>query len=100
MNNSAASVAEQRFAAMNRRHFLRGLGACVALPAFHSLLPARAFAASSAVRLATTSTGAPLRTAFVFFPNGAIPSAWWPSGEGNDFQLNRTLQPLEQYRQS
>ena len=31
--------------AMNRRRFLRGLGACVALPAFESLLPRRAHAA-------------------------------------------------------
>ena len=33
--------------------------------------------------------------AFVYFPNGAIQSNWWPSGEGTDFELNRTLQPLE-----
>jgi hypothetical protein len=44
--------------------------------------------------LATTSTGAPLRTAFVYFPNGAIPAAWWPTIEGNNFDLSRTLQPL------
>ena len=30
-----------------RRTFLRGLGACVALPAFESLLPARALAADA-----------------------------------------------------
>jgi hypothetical protein len=91
----------QRHAIFNRRNFLRGLGACLALPAFESLSPFKLLAAETAAgKLATTATGAPLRTAFVYFPNGAIPSAWWPSGEGNDFQLNRTLQPLEQYRKS
>jgi hypothetical protein len=47
-----------------------------------------------------TKTGAPLRSAFVFFPNGAIPSAWWPKKEGADFPLSRTLQPLESLRKS
>ena len=46
-------------------------------------------------RLAATAAGAPLRSAFVYFPNGAIPASWWPSGEGTDFQFKQTLQPLE-----
>lgn len=84
----------------NRRSFLRGLGACIALPAFESFLPGRllAAAASPSARLATTASGAPLRTAFVYFPNGAIPAAWWPVGEGADFELQGTLAPLEAYK--
>src|SRR5687768_9547280 len=83
---------------LSRRHFLRGLGACVALPAFASA-PSRIFAAEAGVTpLATTSTGAPLRTAFVYFPNGAIPSAWWPKGEEQSFELHGTLAPLESAR--
>jgi hypothetical protein len=57
---------------------LRGLGACVALPAFASLLPSRLMAASSAGKLAVTATGAPLRAAFLYFPNGAIPPPGGP----------------------
>jgi hypothetical protein len=98
MNTFADSVAQQHVAAMNRRHFLRGLGACVALPTFASLLPSRLLAGESAARFATTATGAPLRTAFVIFPNGAIPSHWWPAGGMSDFQLNSTLAPLEAAR--
>lgn len=85
----------QRHASFSRRHFLRGLGACVALPAFASFSPGKLFAASAATDLATTATGAPLRAAFLYFPNGAIPAAWWPTGDEKDFQLSRTLQPLE-----
>lgn len=98
---SSIELARQRHASFSRRHFLRGLGACIALPAFESILPVKLFAADSspARRLATTATGAPLRTAFVYFPNGAIPSAWWPEGDGKDFSLNRTLQPLATNRQ-
>ena len=93
-------LAAQRFASLSRRHFLRGLGACVALPAFESLRPAGLFAAEAAAgKFATTASGAPLRSAFVFFPNGAIPSAWWPAQDGKDFGLSRTLQPLDAARQ-
>jgi hypothetical protein len=94
--HQARNLAAQRHAGFSRRHFLRGLGVCLALPAFESLLPTKLLAAtvSPAGNLATTATGAPLRTAFVYFPNGAIPAAWWPATEGTDFQLSRTLQPL------
>jgi hypothetical protein len=73
------------------------VGVGVALPLFESLRPGRLLAAPEA-RLATTATGAPLRTAFVYFPNGAIPAAWWPTGDGAEFQLGRTLAPLEPLR--
>jgi len=85
-------------AGLSRRHFLRGLGACIGLPAFASLPPLRLLGASAPNAPATTATGAPLRTAFLYFPNGAIPGAWWPANEGADVELNRTLQPLEPYR--
>lgn len=91
--------AQERLSAMNRRVFLRGLGVAVALPALESILPARRlFAAEAALRSATTATGAPLRTAFVFFPNGAIPRAWLPSGGERDFTFNDTLRGLESLR--
>jgi hypothetical protein len=89
-------------AAITRRYFLRGLGACIAVPAFESLLPTRALAslatAAAADRLATTATGAPLRSLFLYFPNGAIPAAWWPEGDEKSFHLNGTLKPLEPLR--
>ena len=80
---------------LSRRHFLHGLGATIALPAFASLGTSRVLAGEGAANLATTASGAPLRTAFVYFPNGAIPASWWPSGEGADFQFKKTLQPLD-----
>ena len=86
------ALAAQRHASFNRRRFLRGLGACLAVPAFDSLrFP---IAAAGGPQPATTATGAPLRMAFVYFPNGAIQDAWWPEGEGKEFALGRTMQPL------
>jgi hypothetical protein len=90
-------MAAQRQASLSRRHFLRGLGACLALPAFESLHPFSAFAAEAgaAGRLAASPSGAPLRMAFVYFPNGAIPANWSPNGSAQDFELNKTMLPLE-----
>ena len=96
--NTSHTIAAERHFAFSRRNFLRGLGACVALPAFESLGALKALAAPAA-KLATTASGAPLRSAFLFFPNGAIPAAWWPKGEGKDFEISRTLKPLEPLRQ-
>jgi hypothetical protein len=65
-----------------------------------SLRPAGLLAAeSAAANLASTATGAPLRTVFLYFPNGAIPAAWWPTGEGASFQWGRTLKPLEKHKE-
>jgi hypothetical protein len=94
------SPASDRRAALSRRTFLRGVGACVALPLFESLRTGELFAAAAppTARLASTATGAPLRTAFVYFPNGAIPAAWWPSGAGTDIRWSRTLEPLAKHK--
>lgn len=84
---------------VNRRHFLRGLGVAVALPAMESLgMGGLRAAESESVIPGPSAGGTPLRTAFVYFPNGAIPSAWWPEGGETDFRLGPTLQPLEELR--
>ena len=96
-----ASRAAARHAELSRRTFLRGVGACVALPLFQSLGTHRLLAnAPAAARLATTASGAPLRTAFVYFPNGAIQSSWWPAQTGAAFAWSRTLKPLENHKNS
>jgi len=90
-----AAAAERR-ASLSRRRFLRGAGACLALPALESLRGASTLAAArKAGPLAATAGETPLRTAFVYFPNGAIQPEWWPTGEGKAFQLNKTMQALE-----
>jgi hypothetical protein len=89
------NLAAERQASLSRRHFLRGLGACMALPAFESLHPFSAAAAPGAA----VGKVAPTRMAFLYVPNGTIPSAWWPEGDGGgNFELSRTLQPLGKVR--
>ncbi len=84
----------------SRRTFLRGVGASIAVPALVSLDAPRLMASALPTenRLAITASGVPLRTAFLFFPNGAIPQSWWPAATGSDYSASPTLQPLETVR--
>src|SRR5258705_6464040 len=92
------NLAAERRASLSRRHFLRGLGACMALPAFESLHPLRLLAAPAGAA-GVAGKSAPVRMAFLYVPNGTIPSAWWPAGGGGkDFELSRSLQPLAKVR--
>ncbi|MBW3538848.1 MAG: DUF1552 domain-containing protein [Planctomycetes bacterium] len=76
-----------------RRTFLKGAGAAMALPLLDCMTP---MTASAAVGGAPAQ--APPRMAFIFFPNGAIMPSWKPEGEGENFQLSRTLEPLEKFK--
>ncbi|HET6424210.1 MAG TPA: DUF1552 domain-containing protein [Planctomycetaceae bacterium] len=71
---------------IDRRRFLRGVGVSLALPALSSLVP----------RTARAGAGkAPLRMAFMSIPNGVQQDHWFPT---EDFQLNRTMAPLEKLK--
>ena len=87
---------------IGRRHLLYGLGVAIGLPFLVSLRPKARFAARTLPFSSPGSTqkGAPLRTAFIYFPNGAISSAWWPTGATTKFPLSRTLKPLENVKGS
>jgi hypothetical protein len=82
---------------LKRRHFLKGLGAGMSLPVFETFLP-KAATAGEARALATTSTGMPLRTAFLYKPNGANMDLWKVEGTGRDYTLNATHKPYEAFR--
>ncbi len=84
-------LAIERHDSLSRRQVLRGLGACITLPTLLSASPAFAKAMAKKV--------APTRMAFVYAPNGMIPAAWWPAGDGGaDFALSPTLAPLANVR--
>lgn len=82
---------------LSRRGFLRGLGTVIALPALESLAPG---AASAATQLGTTSSGAPLRMAFLYSPNGRVMKNWTPSGAGSGFELSPTLAPFSPIKEN
>lgn len=78
-----------------RRTFLRGLGTAMALPLLESMAPWRALAAEGTPR----PPKHPLRTAFLYIPNGADMANWTPKTEGADFELPSILDPLQPYRE-
>lgn len=82
----------------NRRAFLKGLGAAVALPSFETFFNA-AVAKDAAKGLATTATGAPLRTAFLYKPNGMNMEKWATPGTGSDFALAATHEPYAKFKE-
>ncbi len=72
---------------ISRRTMLRGLGATLALPWLEAMRPRRALADSTPVRQ-------PVRMAALYMPNGVNGDHWTPAGEGRDFELSATLEPL------
>lgn len=64
---------------LDRRTFLKGMGATVGLPLLDAMIPARTLLASTAVKAVP-------RLAFVYFPHGAVMNEWARDG--------RILQPL------
>src|ERR1700677_3181670 len=78
--------------ALPRRTFLRGLGATIALPMLDAMRPLRALAGG------INPAKSPVRMAFLFIPNGAHMPGWIPTGEGADFDLPYTLQPLQAHK--
>ena len=77
---------------LSRRTFLRGAGVALGLPLLEAMLPARAGAADAAV--------APVRAAYLYFPNGAWMDAWVPKQTGADYELPFSLTPLAPVRDS
>jgi hypothetical protein len=72
-----------------RRTFLRGAGATLALPLLDAMTPALAQEAKR-----------PIRMAFMQTPNGIfnLNHEWTPTTEGADWEMTRTLKPLEDFR--
>ena len=73
---------------LDRRTFLRGLGAAVALPALDAMTPA----------LASNLPAAPVRMAFAYIPNGVTFKDWKPAATGANFEFSRILKPVEPFR--
>src|SRR5262249_17254621 len=77
-----AVVNNRRFP-MSRRTLLRGAGVALGLPWLEAMAPA-----------APGKSRPPVRMAVLYMPNGVHPDMWTPEGEGSDFKLSPTLEPL------
>lgn len=70
---------------ISRRTILRGAGAALALP----WLESKASAAETAL------TEPPLRSVFMYMPNGVRPDFWTPAGDGESYEITPHLKSLE-----
>ncbi len=86
------------FIGTNRRGFIRGLGAAVALPALESFRPLLAAGAEKAI--ATTASGAPLRMAYIYIPNGVNMDLWRPKGTTASYKMGETFKSMEALREN
>ena len=77
---------------ISRRRLLRGSGVAVGLPLLSAMGPSRLLTAAEA------AAGPPLRTAYLYVPNGMHMPDWTPSSEGAKFDLPATLKRLEPHR--
>jgi hypothetical protein len=74
--------------ALSRRTILRGAGVALGLPWLEAMVPS-ALAAS-----APADAKSPVRMAVLYMANGVNTKEWTPEGEGRDFRLSPTLEPL------
>jgi hypothetical protein len=74
---------------LDRRHFLRGLGVSLALPAFNSL---------NVGFVASAPKADPRRLICIGNHLGFWPGGFFPTAEGRDYALSKTLAPLQEYR--
>lgn len=77
---------------LNRRTVLRGIGTGLALPFLDIMRIPAVVGAPSAL------SATPVRMACLFFANGAIMPEWKPTGDGRDYQLSPTLEPLAEMK--
>ena len=82
---------------LSRRSFLRSAGFLLGLPAFESLARVKVNAAGT-LSAGVTASGDPLRLALLYVPNGVNVERWTPRGQGADFSLNETMQPLGEFQ--
>jgi hypothetical protein len=83
---------------LSRRGFLRGFGAALSLPALESFRPLLAASAASRA-VATTASGAPLRMAYLYIPNGVNVEHWRPNGTTSSYKMGSSFGAMEKHRE-
>jgi hypothetical protein len=73
---------------ISRRTVLRGAGAALALPWLERM-------GTAAPAGAGTLSEPPLRSVFMYMPNGVRPDYWTPAGSGESYEITPHLKPLE-----
>ncbi len=83
----------------SRRGFLRGFGAAVTIPALEAFHRPLMAAAETGRALATTASGAPLRMAYLYTPNGVNLEKWRPNGTASSYKMGESFGSMEKHRE-
>jgi hypothetical protein len=73
---------------IDRRHALRAVGTCIALPMLECMNPLRA----------ADKINTPRRSAFIYLANGVHSLNYQITEPGRDYKFSRSLKPLEKHR--
>ena len=73
---------------IDRRHTLRAMGTCIALPMLECMIPLKA----------KEKTPTPRRSAFIYLANGVHSLNYQITDPGKDYTFSRSLKPLEKFR--
>ena len=73
---------------IDRRHALRAMGTCIALPMLECMIPLKA----------KEKTETPRRSAFMYLANGVHSLNYQITKPGKDYTFSRSLEPLEKFR--
>lgn len=76
---------------IDRRHALRAMGTCVALPMLECMVPLRA---------AESPSVSPSRSVFIYLANGVHSLNYQITQPGRNYEFSRSLKPLEKHRDS
>ena len=79
-----------QFWRIDRRHALRAMGTCIALPMLDCMIPLRAM---------EKATATPRCSAFIYLANGMHSLNYQILTPGRDYQFSRSLKPLEKHRE-
>ena len=73
---------------IDRRHALRAMGTCIALPMLDCMTPLSA----------KEPVASPRRSAFMYLANGVHSLNYQITTPGKDYEFSRSLKPLEKHR--
>ena len=85
-----SNILSQRWL-LSRRHFLRGVGAVMALPLLDAMVPMSTARADVAAK--------PRRAVFVYIPNGVNGMTWQVTKPGRGYDLSPALRPLQKHQE-
>jgi hypothetical protein len=79
----------------------KGVGISIGLPFLESMLPRTVYGQAAAAAAGASPLAEPAainRLLILYIPNGVHIPYWYPTGQGANYEMSRTLKPLEKFK--